>query len=94
MRQYKTHVLCLLDGNPEASYHALDTILEPLDKLQAHLFREVGLTAEEALLQFNLAPLRTRRDFAMLAIIFKCAHGLAHDSERGGTQDMETNIRK
>ena len=48
MGQYKTYVFSLLEGNSGVFYHALDAVLEPLDKLQASFLREVGLTAEES----------------------------------------------
>ena len=39
------------------------------------MLAELGLSSEEALLQFNLAPLESRRDIAMLMIIHRCALG-------------------
>ena len=78
IHQYKTHVLCHLELNTGSFYHALDTVLQPLDKLQTHFLKEIGLTPEQAFLEYNLAPLRARRDIGMLGLIFKCVHGLAH----------------
>ena len=37
----------------------------------------MGVTEQEAYLNFNLAPLALRRNFAMLGFIFKCVKGLA-----------------
>ena len=76
--QYKAHVSCRLEMNSAGFYHAVNTVLDPLDQLQNSFLQKVGLTMEEAFLEFNLAPLSTRRDIAMLGLIFKCARGLAH----------------
>ena len=77
--QYKTHVLCLLEINPGGFYHAADSILEPIETLQGHFLKEMGVTRENAFKDYNLLPLSTRRDIGMLGLIFKSVHGLAHD---------------
>ena len=59
-----------------AVYHCTDTVLEPLDRVQQRFLRHAGLTEEEALLQFHLAPLQTRRDMAMLGLIQRTVLGL------------------
>ena len=78
VHQFKTHVLCHLELNTGGFYHALDTVLDPLDRVQDHFVKEINLTAEMAFIEYNLAPLSTRRDIAMLGLIFKCVHGQAH----------------
>ena len=78
VKQYKTHVLCLLEINPGGYYHALDTILEPLDQLQRSFLKEINMSEETAFIEHNLAPLCARRDIGMLGLIFKCVHGKAH----------------
>ena len=82
VNQYKTHVLCHLELNTGSFYHALASVLEPMDKLQTHFLAEIGLKPENAFLEHNLLPLRTRRDIAMLGLMFKCAHGQAHEDLR------------
>jgi len=79
LTQYKTHVLCLLEINPGGFYHATDTVVEQFEKVQNHFLREMGVSREEASLDFNLLPLSTRRDIGMLGLIFKSVHGRAHD---------------
>ena len=79
VHQYRTHVLCHHAGNSGGFYHAVDTVLAQLDILQNHFLHHLNISKEEAFLDHNLAPLGTRRDIAMLGLIFKCAHGLAHD---------------
>ena len=44
--------------------------------MQRRFLREVGLTDEEALLQFNLAFLNARRDMAALGLIHRTVLGL------------------
>jgi hypothetical protein len=77
---YKSHILCLLEGATGAIYHASDSILSRLDRVQVNFFRKVGLDCQTAFLEHNLAPLGLRRDIAMLGLIFKCVKGLAHPS--------------
>ena len=56
-------------------YHAAKTILAGIDAVQRRFLRECGLSDEEALLHFNLAPLETRRDIAMLGLIHRSVLG-------------------
>ena len=58
-----------------AVYHATDTVLEPLNSVQNKLLRAVGCTDREALLYWNLAPLETRRDIAMLGVLHRTVLG-------------------
>ena len=57
-------MLPVLEFPTAAVYHATKTTLDNLDKVRRRFLREVGLTEEEALLYYNLAPLNTRRDIA------------------------------
>ena len=59
--EYRTPVL----------YHASATVLAPLDRLQEWVLRDLGLSEEEALEHFSLAPLSVRRDIAMLGVVFR-----------------------
>ena len=43
--------------------------------LQSRLLCDIGLNDTEALLHFNLAPLHTRRDIAMLGVVHRAALG-------------------
>ena len=47
-----------------------------MDKVQKRFVREMGLTEEEALLHYNLAPPGTRRDMAALGLIHRTVLGL------------------
>ena len=68
---YKSHVLPVLEFSTPAVFHASSTVLELLDKVQRRFLREVGLSEEDALLHFNLAPLECRRDMAVLGLIHR-----------------------
>ena len=78
VNQFKTHVLCVLESCTAAVYHAADTTLEPLDRVLTSFLKDLGLSAAEAFLHYNLAPLALRRDLAMLGLLHKCNLGLAH----------------
>ena len=60
--QFKTHVLCVLEGCTAAVYHAATSVLRPLDRVLDSFLEELGLSREEAFLRHNLAPLTFRRD--------------------------------
>ena len=52
------------------------TELDLLDRVQKRFLREVGLTEEEALCDYHLAPLKCRRDIAVLGLIHRTVLGL------------------
>ena len=66
----------MLEFPTPAVYHACNTHPGKLDKVQSRFLSEVGLTAEDAFLKFNLAPLQTRRDIAGLGIVHRTVLGL------------------
>ena len=74
---YKSQILSYLESGTPALYHSTPSVLAQLDRIQDHLLNELGLTAEAALLQHNLAPLATRRDVSMLGMLHKITLGIA-----------------
>ena len=74
--QYKQQVLSFIEYRTPAIYHATRTVLGRLDK-QRFPFRELGIIREASLLDFNLAPLSTRRDIALLGLLHRAAIGRA-----------------
>ena len=74
---YKAQVLSFIESSTPAIYHASPSVLEPVDRVQRRLLRELGLSEAEALLNFRLAPLPSRRDIAMLGALHKVTLGLA-----------------
>ena len=71
--QYKSQVLSYLEYRTCAVTHAADSHLTVLDSVQTRLLRNIDVTAIDALLHFNLAPLSCRRDIANLGIIYRAA---------------------
>ena len=78
MKQFKSHVLCLLEASSCSIFHASQVHLESVDKVQTQFVHALGLTEEEAFLTHNLAPLKLRRDIAMMGLLHKIQLGLAH----------------
>ena len=72
---YKAHILSFIEYRTSAIYHASDTVLKGLDNIQSRMLRIVNATEVEALVHFNLAPLSTRREIAMLGLIHRAAIG-------------------
>ena len=72
---YKSKVLSFVEYRTPAVYHAAKTTLAGIDAVQRRFRRECGLSDEDALLHFNLAPLETRRDIAMLGLIHRSVLG-------------------
>ena len=72
---YKSKVLSFVEYRTPAVYHAAKTTLAGIDAVQRRFLRECGLSDEDALLHFNLAPLETRRDIAMLGLIHRSVLG-------------------
>ena len=73
MVKYKARVLSYVEYRTPAVYHATDTVLEQLDRVQAGFVNRRGLTEVEALVEFRLAPLNCRRDMAMLGVLHRAA---------------------
>ena len=59
-------------------YHASLTHLESIDALQCRFVNEICLTEEIAFLEFNMAPLKLRRDIGALGRLHKIQLGEAH----------------
>ena len=78
LQQYKAHVLCLLGQSALAIFHAAQSHLESLNRIQRSFVQELGLTEAQAFLQFKLAPLELRRDIAALGLLHKIQLGEAH----------------
>ena len=72
---YKAKVLSYAEYRTAATYHACDTAISPLNRLQDSFLAELGISREDALLEYNLAPLESRRDIAMLGLIHRCTLG-------------------
>ena len=78
MTQFKTHIWGLVEFHTPALFHCPPSLLSKLDRLQVSFLEKLGISEEEALLTYNFAPFKTRRDIAMLGFLYKIAHGHAH----------------
>ena len=79
VRLYKTHLLSLLEMPTPAVFHAARTHLDKLDAVQRRFLQALGLSEEEAFLNFNLGPLGLRRSVAMLGCLHRCVYHRAHE---------------
>ncbi len=77
MRLYKAQILSFIESSTAAVYHAAPSTLERIDRVQWRFLRELGLSEKEALCDFRLAPLCSRRDMAMLGALHKVNLNLA-----------------
>ena len=66
---YKSQLLSYIEYRTAAIYHACNTVLAPLDEFQNRFLRELGISDEDALFHFNLAPLHSKRGIARLRLL-------------------------
>ena len=72
---YKSQVLSYIEYRTPGIYHACNSHLDRLDATQTRFLKELGVSETEALMNFGLAPLRLRRDIAMLGVIHRSVLG-------------------
>ena len=72
---FKAHVLSYIEYRTPAFYHACATALQPLDRILPSFLSQIGLGELDAFIHFNMAPLRLRRDIAMLGMIHRSVLG-------------------
>ena len=78
--QFKTHIWGLIECNSGGYFHAANSLLVKVDKVQTRFLKELELTEEQAFLDFNFAPCRVRRNIAILGLIHKRVLGKCHPS--------------
>ena len=72
---YKSKLLSYVEYRTAAIYHACDSTLAPRNNFQDTFLRELGISTEDALVHFNLAPLSSRRDMAMMGVLHRATIG-------------------
>ena len=77
VRHYKSQVLSFIEWSTPAIHHAPIFFLTQIDRVQETFLAEIDLSAGQALMDFGLAPLQTRRDIAMMGLLFRIAKGRA-----------------
>ena len=75
---YKGHARSQIEWCNAAMFHAAPSRLERLDSVQPSFLAHFGLPERDALIRFNVAPLRVRRDIGVLGVLWKISHGQAH----------------
>ena len=92
-------MLSFIEYATPAIHHAPDFFLAQIDRVQDTFLEEIGLAVEQALLEFHLAPLQTRRDIAMMGLLFRVATGVAPPQfdalfKRGAHAPFPRNLRR
>ncbi len=82
VRLYKSLVLSFVESGLAGYFHAATSVLECVDRVQRRFLREIGMSETIALLNFNLAPLRTRRDMAILGMLHRVNLGETSEQMR------------
>ena len=72
---YKSQVLSFVESGTPGYYHASQSVLAPIDRVQKRLLREMALSEVPALEMYSLVPLPSRRDMAMLGFLQRVALG-------------------
>ena len=75
VKLYKSNVLSFIESCSCGYFHASKSALACVDKVQSRFLREIGLTNEQVLLDYRLAPLQTRRAIAMLGFLHRIVLG-------------------
>ena len=76
--QFKTHIWGLIEAHNGGYFHATSSLLEKIEHAQDRFLRELGVSPEQAFLDFNFAPPRIRRNIAVLGLIHKRVLGKCH----------------
>ena len=76
--QFKTHVWGIIEAHNGGIFHAASSHLDRIERAQQHFLDELGVSAEEAFLEYNFAPPILRRNIGILGMIHKRVLGIAH----------------
>ena len=80
VKLYKAHVLPYAERSTPAIFHASAATLKLIDDLQRKFLSELQISPEEAILNFNLAPLAARRHISTPGLLHRVRLGLAPKS--------------
>ena len=80
LNQFKIHIWGLLEYHTPAIFHCTSSRLDKIDRLQTSFLGKLDISPREAFLNYNMAPLKLRRDIGLLGLWYKVAHGIAHPS--------------
>jgi hypothetical protein len=71
IKQYKTHIWGLVEGNCDAYFHTASSLLNKIGQVQRRFLSKLDITEQQAFLEFNFAPTCLRRDIAILGLLQK-----------------------
>ena len=71
VQHFKSRVWCIFEASNIAACHASVTRLASISALQSRFLKEIGLTNETVILEFNMVPLKLRRDIGALGLLHK-----------------------
>ena len=74
---YKSLVLSYIESKTSGIYHAAPSALQALDDTQTRFLVAIGVSVVEGMVHYNLAPLQSRRDMALLGVLHKINLGIA-----------------
>ena len=64
-------VLSYIESGMSGYFHAAASVLDGIDRVQRRFLRELGMSDEDALLHFRLAPLQLRRQIGILGFLHR-----------------------
>ena len=70
-RLYKSLVVSFIESGTPGYFHAAESVLDCIDRVQRRFLREMDMPEEAALINFRLAPLRARRGMAILGFLHR-----------------------
>ncbi len=75
-RLYKAYVLSYIESSMTGYYHAADSTLMCIDRIQSRFLRAMDMSEVDAIVRFRLAPLKLRRDIGILGFLHRVTLGL------------------
>ena len=78
--QFKTHIWGLMEAHMGGIFHATNSLLAKIDRAQNRFLRELDISVDQALLEFNFAPPQIRRNIGILGLLHKRVLGKCHSS--------------
>ena len=69
-----------MEANMGGIFHAATSLLRQIDRPQNRVVREMGISSEQALLDFNFPSPQIRRNIGILGLLHKRVLGLCHSS--------------
>ena len=75
VKLYKSQLLSFIGYGTPALHHGAPSVLDCVGRARRRFLREVGLSEEQAPVEYRLAPLGARRQMAMMGLIHRISYG-------------------